>query len=383
MVTATPATDGRTAADLHGLLTATAATGLRRHTAGTRLDDATAAAWLRAVDQDRLTGHAVRAVAAGDIVVSEAAGQAVSRLHRRRTMQVLELELTLVRVCDMLDRAGVAYRVLKGPALGRTVYASADMRSFVDVDVLVPTHDIDRATAVLAEAGYARVLPELRPGFDRRFGKGVMLVDERRCHVDLHRTLAIGPFGLTIDTDDLFRTQQVVSVAGRELRALGAEEQFLNVCYHAALGDVPPRLSVLRDVAETVLRTSLDARRVLVLARRWGGEIVVARALRLAWTLLAPDDDAPLVRWAFGHRPRRQQRWLLACYVSARRTNSWKYLSSVAVIRGTGAKLAYLRALLAPQRGFVRRRARDRARWLLHGASGLWRSANDVGIEQS
>ena len=380
MVTATDA-DGREEADIRELLALTAATGLRRSVARTRLDDDTAAKWLRAVEQDRLTGHAVRAVAAGDIVVSDAVAQATSQLHRHRTMQALQLEQTLVRVCELFDRAGIESRVLKGPALGRTVYASADMRSFVDVDVLVPTHDFDRATSVLAAAGYARVFPELRPGFDRRFGKSATFVDARRCQVDLHRTLVIGPFGLMIDTEDLFRTHQVITVGGRELRALDVEEQFLNICYHAALGDVPPRLSVLRDVAEIVLCAPLDAGRVLALAGRWGGEIVVARALRLTWTVLAPGDDGPLVRWAFAYRPDRRQQWLLAPYVSSHRTNSWKYLASATVIRGVGAKLAYLRALLAPQRGLVRRRVPDRWRWWLHGASGLWRRADDVGAE--
>ena len=359
------------------LLRAAAATGLRSSSTPVHVDDAATATWLAAVGRERLSGHLMRAIAAGDVSMSSAAQQAVSQFHMSCMLRALQLEQTLVRVCDLLDDADIELRVLKGPAVSRTVYDDAVTRSFVDVDVLVPSRDFDRAVAALAAAGYTRTLPELRPGFDRRFAKSVTFVDDRGCQVDLHRTLVVGPFGLMVDTDDLFRTHEIVEIAGRPLRTLAPEEQFLSVCYHAALGDVPPRLSVLRDVAEMLLRVQMDTARVLALARRWGGEIVVARAVRLAWTALRPQDVPSLVDWAFGFRPRWRDRALLASYVSTHRSNSWKYLASASVIPGFGAKLSYLRALLTPQHRFLMHRAPGWAHWWLHGVGSLLRRAED------
>lgn len=372
-VQARPACSGQ----VDALLRAAAATGLRSSPAPVIVDDATTAMWLAAVGRERLSGHLVRAIATGDVVMSSAAAQLASQFHMRCMLRALQLEQTLVRVCDVLHDADIDPRVLKGPAVSRTVYDDAATRSFVDVDVLVPSDDFDRAVATLAATGYMRALPELRQGFDQRFAKSATFVDDRGCQVDLHRTFVIGPFGLMINTDELFRSHEVVEIAGRRLRSLAPEEQFLNVCYHAALGDVPPRLSVLRDVAEVLLRVQMDTARVLALARRWRGEIVVARAVRLAWTALRPQDVPSLVDWAFGFRPRWRDRALLASYVSTHRSNSWKYLASASVIPGFGAKLSYLRALLTPQRRFLVHRAPGRAHWWLHGVGSLLRRTED------
>lgn len=56
--------------------------------------------------------------------------------------------------------------VLKGVALGPTLYPSAALRPLSDIDLLVPEQDLPAATAALLALGYAE-MPELTPGINQ------------------------------------------------------------------------------------------------------------------------------------------------------------------------------------------------------------------------
>ena len=73
----------------------------------------------------------------------------------------------------------------------RVDYADPAVRSFMDLDVLIRAHDIGRAVEALAAAGFRRTLAEPRPGFDRRFDKGMTLIGPARYELDLHRTVKL------------------------------------------------------------------------------------------------------------------------------------------------------------------------------------------------
>ena len=83
----------------------------------------------------------------------------------------------------------------------------------------------------LVAVGHRRKFPEPRPGFDRRFGKGSCLVSPGGHEIDLHRTLAMGPYGVRIDLEDLWRRSSSFGLAGRQFLALGPEERLsTHVC---------------------------------------------------------------------------------------------------------------------------------------------------------
>lgn len=367
----------RRQADPHAMLVLIATSGLRASTpsVSVELSDADAERVVALAAGHRLTGQLLHAIRSGELTMGDAGVEAAHAAHRRAVQRVLHLESALLRATDILTSAGIDVRVLKGPAIARTVYADTASRTFVDTDVLVRTAAFDDATAALAESGYRRGLPELRPGFDRRFGKSAMFVDTHGCHVDVHRTLVIGPHGLLIALDDLFASKQEIEIAGCALDTLGPAEQLLHVCFHAALGDVPPRAATLRDVAEMLVHAPADHDRVLALAERWRGRAVVARAVRLTCDLLELTIEHPLTSWARSYEPSPAEHRLLQSYTSNRRSNSWKYLASARVIDGWSAKAAFLGALLVPEHTFLERRASGWRAWWTHGAASLMRSS--------
>jgi hypothetical protein len=327
------------------------------------------------VAHHRLTGLAVAAAEHGDLPLDPTQRQQLLADAAAAADLTRHLEAVLVEVSGMFAAAGIDHRVLKGPALARLDYPAAALRPFGDIDLLVTGEGLETAIGLLTRAGGRRRYPEPRPGFDRRFGKGVCVVLPDGTEVDLHRTLAAGPFGLTVDLDDLWSKTSPVVVGGRPLPALDPAARLLHACLHAALGNHPPRLLALRDVAQVWLATRPDPAEVLGRARRWGVTAVVARAVTTAWETLGLADGGPLVAWAVGHDPGPRDRALLAVYERAGARYAGQALASLRVLPGLRDRAAYLRALAFPERGYVVGRHRGRARRLVAGLSAARRGA--------
>lgn len=325
----------------------------------------------------RLAGLLARAVADGSFPATPSQQVAAAELAFLATRLDLRLERTLLRVVDLLDETRLETRVLKGSAVAHLDYPEPGMRSFSDVDLLLRSDDFDAAVTTLSSAGYCRRYPQPRPGFDRRFGKGACLVSPSQSHeIDLHRTLVLGPFGLTIPLHQLWERSSSFVLAGRSLAALAAEDRFLHACHHAVLGQQPPRLVPLRDVAQMALAPSLDEERVRARCREWRAEAVMAEALRAAWERLHIDASTTLSRWAASHCPTRQERSALRSYAGAG-TYSAKAMASVRVVPGIRGKAAYVSALAFPQAQYVRNRHEGRLRRWRHAIHDARRARDD------
>jgi hypothetical protein len=223
---------------------------------------------------------------------------------------------------------------------------------FADVDLLVPAGRLRKAASVLsARFETPRAQPELRDGFDDRFGKEVML-RVNAVELDLHRTFVEGAYGLTIHFDDLFAPPYHFPLGGHELDALPQPQRLLHACYAAALGDWPPRLMSLRDVAQLVITEQPHIVDVLTMARAWRAEAVVSRAIVAAWTELAITLRPPVVEWAFSYRPRRTERYLLAAHEGPARAFT-RHVAALLVLGSFADRAAYLHAIVMPQREYL------------------------------
>ena len=213
---------------------------------------------------------------------------------------------------------------------------------------------------------WERRFGEPRRGFDRRFVKGTVLIhrDDERVELDLHRTLALGPFGLTVRLEDLWQGCEPVRVGGVDVRALEAEQRFLHACFHAVLGEVPPRLVPLRDLAQMSGNGKIDLDRVIDLARSWQAESVLLSAVELAWETFGLDPAAETATRIRALQPPAKQLQALGAYASDRRSYVGLCLATVAAIRRPSDKLRYVSALAFPARQFVAPRYRGpMARW--------------------
>lgn len=317
--------------------------------------------FLIACEDHRVLGLLPPAERAGALVLADYQREAAELRLRYWLSHDLIVERRAQDSARLLEGAGIEYRLLKGVVLANSLYPDPSMRVFADVDLVVRSADFTRAAGVLASGLDAtRVLPELRPGFDDRFGREILL----RCgpvEIDLHRTLVDGPFGARIDLRDLFERPRVITIGDQQLQTVSLSAQFVHACFSALLGEWPPRLMVLRDVLEHLgpvdRSTTVDAAEVIALATRWGARAVVAVAIRRAIEDLGvrPDHELPdheLVEWATTFRPSLLDRLLLRTY-RGRARGYTSQLATVVAIHGWAAKAAYLRAITRPSSEYL------------------------------
>jgi hypothetical protein len=267
-----------------------------------------------------------------------------------RAVTSLKLERALLETVEALRAVGVQPIVLKGQALSYTAYDDPTEREAGDVDLLV-IDGIGDAARALTSLGLTRVLPELRQGFDDRFGKEVMLVRSDGFEVDLHRTLVLGPAGFTVNTAALAAGAETFEIGGQPLRALSPEHALLHACLVAAYADDPPRLVTLRDIAQLLLVRGVDVDIVLSTAKAWTVVAALAAGVQRAWAELRLEMAHPLVEFASAYIPTPRERLIERSYHGPARSYT-SQAASMFVLPTMGDRFEYARALLFPSESY-------------------------------
>jgi hypothetical protein len=317
----------------------------------------------RGITRQRIIGLAVAGVRGGELRLSRDQELRLFERHRNAMLLVLSLERRLLEVVSALQTAGAAAVVLKGAALAHTFYPNPSLRTYGDVDVLVRTDDWAAACSSLGELGFRRILPEPRPRFDQRFGKGAAFADSEGVEIDLHRTLALGAFGLWIDPAELFEGTVELRLGGKVLRRLDDTLSLLHVGVHASIGRPRPLLMPLRDVVQVAWAGEINWDRLQALADRWKLSLPIGHSLQTAAEFLevrVPEEAARLS----SARSSRLERRVFKAYTTERAARGGIALSTLRGIRGLRAKAAYLRALL------YRSRWKTPLRWALQRLGG-------------
>jgi hypothetical protein len=314
---------------------------------------------LSEVARQRVTGLALEAAVHGAVALSARARDDLYDRHERQLALDLRLEQLLGETADTLGRAGIAFRALKGPILAHALYARPELRSFGDVDILVSGPQFDEAVAALRELKFERRFLEPRPGFDARFSKGSCLERSDGMEIDLHRTLAPGPFGVRIARHDLLAGDAMqVQLGTRTIEGLSRELAFVHACFHAVLGNHPPRLVPLRDVAE-FLSAGVDAGAVVNLVTAAKCEVVICRAVELLQSELGLAFDDEISEWARQQLLSRRERLSLRAYEQHGPAYAVQAAASLWALPSMHERCAYVRALALPSRDYLR--ARERA----------------------
>jgi len=321
------------------------------------LEDAEFDQLLGACEHHRIIGFLGAAVRDGAFAVTGHQRDRIDSTWQGWLSHAVRVERLLLDATTTLERHGIRSIVLKGVALAHTEYPETSTRVFGDVDLLVEPHHFTRAAEVLETGiGAERSLPELRRGFDNRFGKEILL-RARDLEFDLHRMFVEGPYGVAIELSDLWQSPDVFELGGREVLALAPPARVLHAAYAAALGDWPPRLNALRDFAQAVLGDPTRLAAALALARRWHCDAVVRVACERARETfsidLAPDHTELLGPLS------RRDRVFLASYRGGGR-GYLRNLAAPIAIRGLGNKVRYVRSVAFPDPTYLGARGATR-----------------------
>lgn len=315
----------------------------------------------------RLTGPASAAVDAGALALTDGQREELEEDHLQAMAHVLRLERHLLRITDLLGPLDIPFRVLKGSAVAHLDYSDPALRAFGDNDVLVRSEDFQAATAAFGGAGYDRPAAPLAPGFDVRFGKGATFVDDDHFELDVHRTFAMGPFGILVDLAELWEQPDSFELGGVEVAALGTEQRYLHACYHSVVGNPWGRVQPMRDIAEMLLFGRYDSDRLRALAEGWGAGAVLSRGIVSAWDGFGLTTDVPLLDWARSRPTSRREQRMLDLY-RADASYAAKSLGTIGVLPTWRDRASFVRMLAFPGVGDVRSTGRSRVGLLARGA---------------
>lgn len=221
------------------------------------------------------------------------AGEPFERLEaafRASATRALRMELALAQIVIALTRNGVPCLLLKGAALGRTVYGNPAERPVNDLDLLVPRKALAAAQSALAGIGYIPHSPSAagRMGcWLYRYKAEAVAVgrraDNRGLLVETHWTLTELPYYIDrIEIAAAWRTAR--PTAGLEPAQLPDPAVLLiHACAHLALHHACDlRLIWLVDLDRLARQAALDWSRVIALTAAWGLGLAVDASLTAA-----------------------------------------------------------------------------------------------------
>ena len=274
----------------------------------------------------------------------EAAVQGALARHLRATND-------LGAAYDSLSAAGVPFMVVKGPALVERLYRAPDLRSYVDLDLLVRPADLEAAVNALESAGF-RLLDANWPLLQAARVLELRLLSATGGAVDLHWSLCKGPHRIDVapPVQALLDRSVVWRSGAREYRVADWADTLVHLAVHAA-GSGGHRLLWCADIRAAVEAAPEDAgdalrervhgwsagpqvhlmlsrtRAVLgtPVPREWFDSLEVPRG----WTRFAAGMDRmfPLSRQGGGRGPAR----MLARSASSSARQSWTSLGAKAI----------------------------------------------------
>ncbi len=220
------------------------------------------------------------------------------RLSYHRAVQ---WHLLSLRDLDFVSAAfaslGAPWLVIKGPVLSEVIYQRPDLRSYCDLDVVVPGSSLALALELLEAAGatvvdrnWTLVRTTMRGELNVQLPSGGM--------VDLHWHVlneASLRRQFSISMDDMFAGARYVDVAGRMVATLAPTDTLAYIALHACMTG-GNRLLWMKDVEQAVFFDHPDWDDLVIRSRQWSAGAAVATVLLRAQRALSipiPDEVFP------------------------------------------------------------------------------------------
>lgn len=286
---------------------------------------------------------------------------------------------TLKEIAELLARARVPFVLVKGLALTERVYRAADLRSFEDLDLLVPAAAMAPAEVAVRSLGYRLgQVRQLLGGEPRDAARSAAETVTRRFYERYHYELPFVPAArdprLPIDVhwrlapashlsateEELWKQTEATVLAGTPVRTLNRAATLIHLAVHAVTCSLAGfKLLPLCDVAWALHRFGDEYDGAWDLACAWRAEAQLAAVLLLVERILGtplPESLRPArsaLRWRPGVRHVATESFLvdhrgatgLAAWQRPRAELSWNLAMRCLgynVTRSFGAHLARL-----------------------------------------
>lgn len=204
-----------------------------------------------------LWATAVRLTDSGVVDVLDRVG--LSTIRQEQFGRQVRLGAELVTIGHALDQAGIPWAAIKGPVLAELVHGRPDLRTSVDLDLLVSPDRLVDAVECL-EAQGSVLLERNWPALRKVLPGELHMKSPAGTPIDLHWHVvheARARADAAMSTDLLLARTREVVMSGGAVPTLDPVDTLLHLCVHAALsgGD---RLIWLVDIDRALVAADLD-----------------------------------------------------------------------------------------------------------------------------
>ena len=143
----------------------------------------------------------------------------------------------LLDFVDLLAEQGITAMPVKGPVWSQYLYGDATLRSWGDLDLIVPLRQVEAARDVLLAAGLEddnRFNPRLIHRGRRAEGAIHLTSVDKSLHVDLHWQFGVGMGAEVLTAERLLEHSVSYDLLGRSVRGPCAEDLLLTTCLHGS-----------------------------------------------------------------------------------------------------------------------------------------------------
>jgi Uncharacterised nucleotidyltransferase/Methyltransferase domain len=254
--------------------------------------------WARFISnasQHRLQALVSRNLSIPEIELPRSVRLSIPMLAKSRSRESLQHAGELIKLMDLFESGKINAVPYKGPTLGALAYGNFALRSFMDLDFILPQEDLLRAAALLKSQGF-RAYPDPTQEEEARLlswfppGQYAFSCDSKLLHVELHTEKTLRYIPVPLDWSGLASRLTEVSFGGRRVRTFSVEDTLILLSVHGTK-HFWERLSWICDIAELVqCSPGVDWHLGEALASRAGCRRMWLLALSLANRVL----DAPL-----------------------------------------------------------------------------------------
>jgi len=242
-------------------------------------------ALLSLADRHGVNAHLAEALK-GFAGVPGAVQQELQRRRRAQALAALAMTADLFRILTAFQKTNIEALAIKGPVLSMRAYGDPGIRHYGDLDFLIRSSDAERATQILAEAGYAPRVPLSAIRAGRVPGEYLFEHASTGMLAELHTEQSLRYFPKALPVEEYFARQCAVEIDSRGVPALSPEDEVVHICIHGSK-HLWERLAWIADVAAILRGTSaLDWNLVMQSADRTGASRMLVLGAVLATDLL-------------------------------------------------------------------------------------------------
>ena len=202
------------------------------------------------------------------------------------SFRLMHLDQRLNEAADALAAAGIPMLLLKGAALGRTVYGTFVRRPMIDLDLLVKSVDLERAVAVLREIRWAENEIDAGKHFYEAHHHQAPLEDQTGTGftLELHTEAVGGAERFGLSSAAIWGGARETTVDGRLFRVPSTPHQMVHLSVHFVWSHTLSSAGwrTFRDICTICDVEAVDWDAVVELATRGGAASCCYWTFRLA-----------------------------------------------------------------------------------------------------